>query len=273
MATVPQRREVYTHGYGEERRRLHGQRVAEVEAALLLPHLRPGMRLLDFGCGPGSITIGLAHAVAPGDVVGVDIAPQQVAAARALAAAARVPNLRLMVGSVYDLPFPDATFDAAFSRSVLEHLAEPLAALREVRRVLKPGGVLGVRDGDWGGLVLAPANPLVEAGLALYARLWALNGGNPQRGREHRALLRAAGFSRIVASAGADAMGTPEAVQRQGAAIQARLTSPTTVDTILAQGWADRAHLEQIAAACPTWWEHPDAFGAVLVCDAVAWAD
>ncbi|MGN6564257.1 MAG: methyltransferase domain-containing protein, partial [Thermomicrobiales bacterium] len=224
MESIPQHREMYTHGYSEERRHIHGQRVAEVEAAFLLPHLQPGMRLLDFGCGPGSITVGLARAVAPARVVGIDIATQQVTVAHALAADMDARNLRFAVSSVYDLPFPDASFDAAFSRSVLEHLADPLAALREVRRVLKPGGVIGVRDGDWGGLVLAPPNTLVEEGLALYARLWALNGGNPKRGHEHRALLRAAGFSRIVASAGADAMGTPEAVRQRAALLAEQLT-------------------------------------------------
>jgi SAM-dependent methyltransferase len=265
--------EIYTHGYGEAGRRFMHQRTAVVDAAFLLPHLRPGMRLLDFGCGPGSITVGLAHQLMPGEVVGVDLAPVQIAASRALAAEEGTTNARFAVGSIYALPFPDASFDAAFARSVLEHLADPVAALREVRRVLMPGGVIGLRDGDWGGLVIAPPNPLVEEGYALYARHWALNGGNPNRGREHRALLREAGFGRIAASAGAEAEGTPAAMQHWTTVARAGLARPEFTAQVIARGWADRERLSQIDAAFQAWGKHPDAFAAVLLCDAVAWAD
>lgn len=265
--------ETYTHGYGEQIRDNLGRRIAAEEAAVLLPHLRPGMRLLDFGCGPGSITVGLAEAVAPGEVMGVDIEPRQVEAARALAAEHGAANARFEVASVYALPFPDASFDAAFARSVLEHLADPLAALCEVRRVLRPGGVIAVRDGDWGGRVVAPPSPLVEEGYALYARLWALNGGNPNRGREHRALLREAGFGRIAASAGVEVRGTPEETRAWAAVAGAQLTRPEFVEQVVALGWADRERFGQIAAAFQAWGENPDAFQAILLCQAVAWAD
>jgi ubiquinone/menaquinone biosynthesis C-methylase UbiE len=275
MTDAPERPsgEAYTHGYEEHVRRTLGQRTAAVDAAFLLPHLRPGLRLLDFGCGPGSITVGLAAAVAPGEVVGVDIGPTQIEAARALAAEHGAANARFEVGSVYALPFPDASFDAAFACTVLEHLADPLAALREVRRVLRPGGVIGLRDGDWGGRVIAPPSPLVEEGLALYARLWVLNGGNPNRGREHRALLRAAGFGRIAASAATQACGTPEETRSLAALFHAQLARPEYVRRVVALGWADRERLAQLAAAQQAWGEHPDAFSASLLCQAVAWAD
>lgn len=275
MATTPERPpgEAYTHGYGEQPHRVMSQRNVAVDAAFLLPHLRPGMRLLDVGCGPGSITVGLARVVAPGEVVGVDIGPVQVEAARALATEEGVANVRFEVGSVYALPFPDASFDAAFAHTVLEHLADPVAALREVRRVLKPGGVIGLRDGDWGGRVIAPPSPLVEEGYALYARLWALNGGNPNRGREHRALLREAGFGRIAASAAVSAQGTPEETRGVAALAHAQLSRPEFVERVVALGWADRERLAQVAVAQLVWGEHPDAFSVVLLCQAIAWAD
>jgi ubiquinone/menaquinone biosynthesis C-methylase UbiE len=87
-------------------------RTAAKEGAFFLPYLRPGMRLLDLGCGPGSITLGLAEAVAPGEVVGVDLQPSQVAQAQALSAARGVKNVRFEVADVYRLPFPDGSFDA-----------------------------------------------------------------------------------------------------------------------------------------------------------------
>jgi SAM-dependent methyltransferase len=125
-------------------------RTASQEAAFFLPFLRPGMRVLDLGCGPGSITLGLAEAVAPGETVGVDVQPSQVAQAQALSASRGVMNVRFEVADVYRLPFPDGSFDAVFAHAVLMHLREPVRALLEVRRVLRPGGIAGVRDSDWG---------------------------------------------------------------------------------------------------------------------------
>ncbi len=118
------------------------RRSAATSAPLLLPHLRPGVRLLDCSCGVGSIMVALAGYVAPGQVVGVDFQAAQVARARALAVERGVANVHFEVGSVYELPFPDAAFDVAFAHTLLMHLAEPLRALREMRRVLAPGGVL-----------------------------------------------------------------------------------------------------------------------------------
>lgn len=116
-------------------------RTAAKEGAFFVPFLRPGMRVLDLGCGPGSITLGLAETVAPGEVVGVDLQPSQVAQAQALGAARGMMNARFEVADVYRLPFPDGSFDAAFAHVVLMHLREPVRALAEMRRVLRPGGI------------------------------------------------------------------------------------------------------------------------------------
>src|SRR5437660_8574741 len=134
----------------------HARRTAAHNAAFLLPHLKPGMKLLDTGCGPGSITIGLAEAVAPAETVGIDASADAIEEARALAASRGCTNLRFEVADVYALPFEDATFDAAFSHAVMQHLRDPLTALREIRRVLKPGGVVGIADADHDGTILAP---------------------------------------------------------------------------------------------------------------------
>jgi SAM-dependent methyltransferase len=185
-----------------------------------------------------------------------------------------VTNVRFEQGDVYALPFAAATFDAAFSRSVLEHLARPLEALREVRRVLKPGGVIGLTEGDFGGYVFAPHRPLVAEAVALYLRAWEHNGGNPRRGRELRALLREAGFGRVEATAGTpEVKGTPAATRECGELVAGLLTRPTFVDQMNRLGWADRQRLDQMAAALREWGEHPDAFWAVLRCKAIGRAE
>src|SRR5262245_892986 len=112
--------------------RHHGRRTAEKQAAFFLPHLRSGMKLLDCGCGPGSITLGLAAAVARGEVVGVDLDSEKIAQAQGSAAKALVTNLRFETADIYALPFPDASFDAVFSHAVFQHLRDPMAALREI---------------------------------------------------------------------------------------------------------------------------------------------
>ncbi len=106
------------------------------------------MQLLDAGCGPGSITLGLVEAVARGEVVGVDLQPHPGRAGRALAAASGVLYVRFELADIYELPFPDGSFEAAFAHEVLMHLREPVRALRELCRVLGLGGVVGGRDPD-----------------------------------------------------------------------------------------------------------------------------
>jgi ubiquinone/menaquinone biosynthesis C-methylase UbiE len=122
------------------------ERTAANTADFFLPHLRPGMSLLDCGCGAGTITIGLAQAVTPGEVVGVDHEPAQFEQARALAAEHGVDNVRFETADLFTLPFADDGFDAAFAHAVLMHVGDRKAALREMRRVVRPGGVVAVKD-------------------------------------------------------------------------------------------------------------------------------
>ena len=175
-------------------------RTAAKEAAFFLPMICAGMRVLDLGCGPGSITLGFAEAVAPGEAVGVDLQPSQIIQAQALSAARGVTNARFEVADVYSLPFPDGYFNAVFAHAVLMHLREPVRALAEVRRVLQPGGIVGVRDSDWGGRIHAPMTPLLEQWYAITVRVRQRNGGDPFVGRHHRRLLLDAGFARAEAS-------------------------------------------------------------------------
>jgi SAM-dependent methyltransferase len=168
--TPVRERDIYVHGPAFDLQLT--RRTVLREAAFFLPHRRAGTRVLDCRCGPGSITIGLAAAVAPGQAVGIDPDTRQIATARALAAQEGLPNVAFEVGNVYDLPFANASFDAAFANSMLFHLSEPLAAVRQMRRVLKPGGLAGIRDPDVGAEVLAPPTPDSPAGRTCGCACW-----------------------------------------------------------------------------------------------------
>ena len=162
MSEEPLKYETYTHGHAPATVRQHGQRTAEEAAAFLLPELRAGMRLLDVGCGPGSITRGLAERTAPGEVIGLDLSRETLQAARHDADVRGLRNLRYEEGSVYELPFPDGSFDVAYAHQVLQHLRQRDAALREMLRVVRPGGLVAIRDVDWGTVAYWPRDAWID---------------------------------------------------------------------------------------------------------------
>ena len=244
-------------------------RTAEKEGAFFLPHLRAGMRILDVGCGPGSITLGFAEAVAPGEVVGIDFQPSQVVQARALSAARGIINARFEVADVYRLPFPDGAFDAVFANAVLWHLREPLRALAEMRRVLRPGGIVGIRDCDWGGRIHTPMTPLLEEWYDLTVRIRQRNGGDPFMGRQHRRLLLEAGFVQPEASVSVWSAGTPEEVRLCAAFLIAQLQGFAA--TALEEGWIDQPTVEVVAAEIEVWAGRPDAFYLDIYCEALGY--
>jgi SAM-dependent methyltransferase len=261
--------ETYTYGANPAVEAAQMRRTAADQADFFLPYLRPGMRLLDAGCGGGSITLGLAEAVAPGEVVGVDREAHRLEGARRLAAEHGATNSRFVAGDIYALPLPDGAFDAAFAHHVLQHLAEPARALRELRRVLRPGGVVGIRDPDEGATLMAPLTPEIERLFALTNRVREHHGGSPFYARHQRRLLVEAGFVDVVAGVKADGGGTPELTRQVARGLVARLQGPFGADAIVRLGWATRAEIDAMFAAVLTWGERPDAFYAGLYCSAV----
>ena len=192
MAQAP--REVYPHGHHPSVLRSHRWRTAENSAGYLLPLLRPTDRLLDIGVGPGTITVDLATRVPAGTVVGIDNAPAALEAARTLTTARNVTNLTLQPGDAYALDFDADSFDVVHAHQVLQHLADPVAALREMRRVCRPGGVVAARDADYAAMTWYPDHPALTRWLALYRPLARAGGGEPDAGRRLRAWALAAGF-------------------------------------------------------------------------------
>jgi ubiquinone/menaquinone biosynthesis C-methylase UbiE len=270
MSGEPVRRERYTHGHAAATVRQHAQRTAEEAAAFLLPRLRPGMRLLDVGCGPGSITRGLAERLAPGEVIGLDLSRETLAAARADAAARGLANLRYEEGSVYALPFPDGAFDVAYAHQVLQHLREPAAALGEMLRVVRPGGLVAVRDVDWGTAAYWPADPWIDRFIDVHFKTWYRNGGEPRMGRRLRALFNAAGVEDLQITSVVWCYATPAETTQWGESYAARLLTSPMGERAVEYGFASRDDLEAMAAAFRAWAAHPDAFWAFLHVEALA---
>jgi len=229
--------------------------------------LRPGMRLLDVGCGPGSITRGLAQTVFPGEVVGVDM--QSALIEKARVAARGAANARFEVANIYELPFADHSFEAVFANGVLMHLREPVRALAELRRVLRPGGIAGVRDPDFGTALHVPMTSLLEKWLALRAEMRRHDGRIPFLGRHHRGLLLEAGFVRAEARASVESSGSLEETRRRAIYLKAMLQG--IARTAVTQEWMDRATLDAVSADLDAWSVRSDAFYAMTWCEAVGW--
>ncbi len=264
MSAEPPRHETYTHGHAPAVVRHHAKRTAEEAAAFLLPELQPGMRLLDVGCGPGSITRGLAEIVAPGQVIGLDMSSETLDAARRDAAARGLENLRYEIGSVYELPFPDASFHAAYAHQVFQHLRERVVALREMLRVLRPGGLIAVRDVDWGTVAYWPRDPWIDRFIEVHERTWYQNGGQPQMGRQLRALFNGAGIADVRITASVWCYATRGETTEWGQSYADRLVSSPMGDRPVEYGYASREDIQAMASALRAWGSHPDALWAFI---------
>lgn len=251
--------DVYTHGHHESVLRSHSWRTAGNSAGYLLPHLRPGLDLLDVGCGPGTITVDLARLVAPGRVVGVDRAPDVIDKARAHAAEQR-QALELQTADVYALPFPDASFDVVHAHQLLQHLADPVRALTEMRRVVRPGGVVAARDADYACFAWAPADPLLTRWLELYQAVTRRNSAEPDAGRFLKGWALRAGFTEVQASSSNWTYADRASAAWWGGLWADRCELSSFAEQALSYGLSTREELSALAAAWRRWSTQPDAY-------------
>jgi ubiquinone/menaquinone biosynthesis C-methylase UbiE len=265
-------REEYTMGYGPAAVALMGARSAQTHAAFFLPHLKSGMKLLDCGCGPGTVTLGFAQIVAPGSAVGTDIEPSQMVLATKTAAERSVANVRFEAANIYELPFEDSSFDAVFMSALIGNLREPTRGLREAYRVLKPGGVIGVKEFDHGGDIVYPNEPAMAKYDELYQRLRAENGHNGESGRMIGALLLEAGFSDLTMSATYETLSNPNVLQ-SAAQVFIGLLEESWSDAFTSRGWATAADIQAMREAWLRFAEFPGALFVAAWCEAVARKD
>ena len=253
----------YTHGHHESVLRGHQRRTADDSAAYLLPQLKPGLSLLDIGCGPGTITGDLAARVAPGPVTAVDQFGQVLDVARAEVQRRNLSNVSFATADVHRLDFPDDSFDVVHAHQVLQHVADPVLALREMRRVCRPGGVVAARDADYAGFVWYPRLPALDLWLDLYEKAARANRGEPDAGRRLLSWALEAGFTDITPTGSLWCYATPATRQWWGGMWADRILHSGVARELLRLGLATPAQLEEISAAWRAWAAAPDGWLAI----------
>ena len=255
----------YTLGHHESVLRSHQWRTAANSAAYLLPRLREGDRVLDVGCGPGTITADLAEVVGPsGSVDGVDNAATVVEQARSQQSARGRDNLTFAVGDALALEHEDGSFDVVHAHQVLQHLQDPVGALRELGRVTRPGGTVAVRDADYAAMTWHPHSEGLDAWLALYRQVARSNGAEPDAGRRLLEWGSEAGFEEVVPSASVWCFATAEDRRWWGGLQADRIRESAVADQAVQLGLADREELSRIAEAWLAWADTSTAWFAVL---------
>jgi SAM-dependent methyltransferase len=254
----------YTHGHDDSVLDSHRWRTAENSARYLLPYLAPDQQILDVGCGPGTITLDLARIATDGRVLGIDTAQTVVAAAAQAAAASGVANVAFECADGTALEYDDESFDVVHAHQVLQHLPDPVAALREMRRVCRRGGVVAARDADYAAMFWAPTDPRLERWRQLYRKVALGNGGQPDAARQLLTWAHAAGFTDVASSADVWCFATSEDRAWWGSTWAQRISGSALADQVLARGFSDRPELEDLAEAWRAWAADPDGWFCVV---------
>ncbi|MDQ6696007.1 MAG: methyltransferase domain-containing protein [Actinomycetota bacterium] len=251
--------DIYTHGHQDAVLRAHRWRTAENSAAYLLAHLQAGHRLLDVGCGPGTLTADLARRVSPGEAVGVDMAASVVEEAVGHAARSQIDNVSFRVGDFRDAGLEPASFDVVHAHQVLQHLSDPVGALEAMARLARPGGIVAARDADYSGFVWSPADQSLDRWRDIYLAVCRRNGAEPDAGRWLLRWARAAGLSDIAYASSTWTFASTEDRTWWAALWAERCVSSSFAQQAVDYGIASPSELEGVAHGWRRWAEDPDA--------------
>jgi SAM-dependent methyltransferase len=257
--------DVYTHGHHESVLRSHRWRTAANSAAYLLPHLRPGLDLLDVGCGPGTLTVDLARKVAPGgSVTGVDVA-DVVEGAEQLARERAVGNVDFLQGDFRTLGLAPRSYDVVHAHQVLQHLRDPVGALREMADLARPGGgLVAVRDSDYSAFTWAPADAGLQRWLEVYLAVTRRNGAEANAGRHLLTWAHAAGITDVTYTSSTWTYATPDERAWWADLWAERIVSSSFGDQAVRYGLATADGLATIATAWRRWAQDPDAVFVIV---------
>jgi ubiquinone/menaquinone biosynthesis C-methylase UbiE len=191
----------YVHGYHHrEKERLQDQAGTLVELLHSDTAYPRGSRVLEAGCGIGAQTVTLARRSPEARFTAIDVAVDSLAEAKRRVDQAGLTNVELRQADVFDLPFNAESFDHVFVCFLLEHLAQPVAALKILGRLLRPGGTITVIEGDHGSAYYHPASPDAQAAIQCLIDLQRQAGGNALIGRQVYPLMIEAGFDAVRVS-------------------------------------------------------------------------
>ena len=260
----------YTMGFSDEAIDTLLRYTAEANAAYLLPYIRPGQRVLDMGCGPGTISVGLAKAAHPGEMRGIDMDESTIELARQTAAALGRENATFQVADVTDMPFEDGYFDVVHCHNVLMHVPDTSAALAEAHRVLKRGGVIGCREMTVGSSFTYPDFGVINRAWDMFEDLLAADDGHPDMGRDLRIHLEAAGFANARVSASFDSYDAPADIEFIYKVAHGWFLSPEITEAAIKYGASTEELCAAIGEAYDRWRRHPGAFVAIGYGEAVA---
>lgn len=252
----------YTHGHHDSVLRSHRWRTAENSAPHLLPLLKSTDRILDVGAGPGTITADFAGLVE--HVTATEIGPNELALSQATADERGVTNIDFRVADVHILPFADDTFDVVHAHQVLQHVVDPVQALREMARVAKPGGIVAVRDSDYAGFCWWPEVPVLGTWLDLYRAAARANGGEPDAGRRLLAWAHAAGLTDVTATSSTWCYATPEDRAWWGGMWADRILNSAIAAQLTGAGMATEADLQAISSGWREWSTSDDGWFSLL---------
>ena len=261
--------DTYTHGHHDSVVGHHAARTVANSAAFLVPHLEAGARLLDIGCGPGSITVELAELVAPGPVLGVDIVESVLDEGRRRALGAGCENVEFRQGDIYALDEAGGSFDVVYAHQVLQHLSDPVQALGEMRRLLADGGIVAVRDADYAAMAWAPRHPSLDRWMELYRQVTARNGAEADAGRHLLGWLTAAGFAEIEISSSTWTYAEESSRRWWGEGWSRRATESAFAAQAIEYGLSTAEELEEISRTWQWWSTQPDGFFVVLHVEAI----
>lgn len=261
---MPQNVPVYTHGYHPSVLRSHSNRTVENSAAYLIPELAPGLHLLDVGSGAGTITADLAARLAPGRVTALELTREALDLSRAAIARHDEHNVDFALGNVQALGFPDGSFDIVHAHQVLQHVDDPVQALREMQRVCKPGGVVAARDADYAGFVWYPALPELDEWMRWYQHAARANGGEPNAGRRLLGWAQQAGFRDIASTSSTWCLATPEARRWWGGMWSERILKSRIARQLLDARIATQGDLERISKAWLAWADCADGWMSIV---------
>lgn len=221
------------------------------------------MNLLDVGCGPGSITLDLAELVAPGLVTGIENVEAPLVTARRQAQERGDTQTVFEQADAFSLPYSDDSFGVVHTHQVLQHVADPVAMLREMARVCKPSGILAAREVDYEVMTWHPASPALTLWLSIYRATAKLNDHQPDAGRYLRQWANSAGLQDVAISASAWCYADTESTKWWGESQADRVLTSAFAARARSQGLSD-ADLHEIEQGWRAWGNDPDAFFVMI---------